>query len=130
MAAEKTYKDSRGDTRRVIPHVPMTRLEVAKLVGVHPDTLTRLLAEGLGSAVIQWGGHSKPMSFSRDLVIRWNDARTCTRFDGRPCPRCVDTLEDCRYTAEHLKEAKHGHDGCDECYAPWALGRRTIHGWR
>lgn len=125
-----TYKDWRGIEQPVIPHVPMTRLEVAKLVGVHPDTLTRLLAEGLGSTVIRWGGHSKPMSFSRDLVIRWNDARTCKRFAGRPCPRCVDVLEDCRYGAEHLKEAKHGAGGCDDCYGPWVLGKRIIHGWR
>ena len=113
-------------------HETMTRREVADFVGVHVDTITRLLTEGLGCAVARWGGHSKRMAFSRDLVVRWNDARLCKRGPGGgPCAKCTDVLEDCIYTAEHLMKARHGHGGCEECTAPWLLGKPRIqHGPR
>ena len=86
----------------------MTRRDVAALLGVHPDSASRMLPEGLGACVRSWGGHGKAMTFSKALVLRWYAARTCpARAAGRGCWPCRGTLEDCQVTATHLIRARH-----------------------
>ena len=42
----------------------ITRRELATSVGVHPDSLSRVLADGLASAVLVWGGRGQEQRFS------------------------------------------------------------------
>ena len=91
----------------------LTRREVAGLLGLHQDSVTRALPEGLGSAVVAWGGRSKVMRFSRLMVVRWDRARTCRRVGGDPCIHCRLALEDAVAVAEHLLQVRHGaHESC------------------
>src|SRR4051812_25497717 len=86
----------------------MTRRQVGELLGLHPDSVTRLLPDGLAAAVSHWGGASKEMTFDHALVLRWDRARSCRNDAGRPCRACALVLEDCLAVAAHLIEARHG----------------------
>ena len=94
----------------------MTRRDVAALLKVHQDSVSRLLSDGLGYAVLNWGGRGKLMIFDRGLVERWAFAYRCPR---RPYCCCDPLLEDARNVAEHLLEERHGYGECEECFAPW-----------
>ena len=104
---------------------PMTRREVAAMLGMHVDSVTRNLQDGLASAVLKWGGHGKRMTFSRLMVLRWWRAKTCTKDGGRYCTICYWVLDDCLAVGEHLIEARHGvFEGCDEdCGYPGGIGQ-------
>lgn len=84
---------------------------------MHPDSVSRNLANrsGLASAVLRWGGSGKSMVLSRELVLRWWRASTCTRRSGRPCRECADVLEDAQAVGEHLRRAKHGFNDWGSC---------------
>lgn len=86
----------------------LSRREVAEMLNLHPDSISRLLPEGLASAVTRWGGSGKSMIFSRMLVSRWQRARLCFRNQGRPCVECLIVTDDCQVGAEHLLEVRHG----------------------
>jgi hypothetical protein len=44
------------------------------------------------------------MTFSRSLVLRWYDAKSCRRGNnGRPCSAYWQVLEDAKAVAEHLR---------------------------
>ena len=86
----------------------LSRRQVADLLGLHPDSVTRALADGLASAVIKWGGSGKRMAFSQALVWRWERARSCHRNGGRPCLECSIVREDAEVVALHLLEVRHG----------------------
>jgi hypothetical protein len=96
----------------------VTRREVADLLDRHPDSVTRLLPEGLAGAVLQWGGRGKEMAFSRSEVLRWVGARACSR---NGCLDCYDVLYDMLAVGEHLTQAEHGLGGCHECRCPWPM---------
>lgn len=97
-----------------------TRRESARKLDRHPDSVTRLLPEGLGYAVLAWGGRGKEMTFDPALVERWRLARDCSL--RRPdCSRCRVVLEDAEAVALHLIRWRHGHGGCAECRPPKAL---------
>lgn len=102
--------------------ISMTRREVANILGVHQDSVSRLLPEGLAAAVIAWGGHGRPMQFSGDAMRRWDLARRCRRGprDG-PCEGCKLVLEDCQAVGDHLLRSRHGYRGCRECRPPGRL---------
>jgi len=108
----------------------ISRRDVAHLLDMHPDSVSRILHEGLSSAVLEWGGRGKTMTFSRVRVLRWWRARTCTRRGGRPCSECAFVLEDCQAVGEHLMQARHGaEESCEDdengparCYpADWRV---------
>lgn len=99
----------------------MTRREVAEMLDLHQDSVSRRLADGLASAVLQWGGRGKEMAFSRTAVLRWWRASTCARDGGRPCLPCRRVLEDTVAVAEHLLETRHGYGGCQECRTDWKV---------
>lgn len=102
-----TTKDLRADKK-------LSRREVAQLLRLHPDSVSRILPEGLGSAVTSWGGRSKRMQFSRWMVLRWDRARSCRRYGGTPCVLCKLVLEDAQVVAKHLLEVRHGvGESCD-----------------
>jgi hypothetical protein len=106
------------------PQTTATRRELAAWLGVHPDAITRNLAAGLGCAVVKWGGRGKEHVFDRAQALRWAGAwrcRSAPRTRGQACRQCEDVLEDMRYTAEHLRQARHGRGGCPECSATWPL---------
>ena len=86
----------------------LTRRQVGQLLGKHPDSITRSLRDGLGSAVVAWGGSSRTMIFSKMLVQRWHNAKTCLQGNGRPCLDCRCVLEDAEVTAGHLIDERHG----------------------
>jgi hypothetical protein len=91
----------------------LTRVQVANLMGVHRDTVSHLLSEGLGWAVLFWGGSSKPMRFSRPLTEFFQAAWSCRRDAGHRCGRCRCMLDDAKVVATHLIEARHGYlDTC------------------
>ena len=92
------------------------RRSLAKLLRLHPDSVTRLLSDGLAVAVIEWGGRGKEMVFDRALALRFWNASTCRAWSGRPCWYCRSTIEDCRNTGEHLKADRHGYGQCPECH--------------
>ena len=98
----------------------LTRREVAKILDRHPDSVSRLLHEGLACAVLQWGGRGKEMRFSRKQLERWRRARAC-RDTGRWCKACNEVLYDTEAIAEHLLETKHGYGGCQECRVTWKV---------
>jgi hypothetical protein len=107
-------------TRRQAARPRDSRRTTASILGVHPDSITRLLRDGLASAVLQWGGHGKEMSFSRPLVLRWAGARHC------PCARCRMVLEDCQVAGEHLITHRHGAlEPCDDG-PEWAWKRLAV----
>jgi len=56
----------------------LTRRQVADLLDLHQDSVTRALPDGLGAAVRTWGGRGKEMAFDRVLVLRWARASKCT----------------------------------------------------
>lgn len=100
----------------------LTRREVAGLLNLHPDTITKQLVEGLGCAVTRWGGRGKPMIFSAEMVKRWDRARSCRcGAQGRSCKACALVLEDAQLVAEHLLETRHGYGKCRMCRADWPL---------
>lgn len=131
-------------TKQRRPGDVITRREAADLFpggGVHPDTVTRCLPDGLGACVVEWGGHSRPMLLSRALTLRWLSARNCRRrANGQGCWHCRSVLEDCQVVARHLIQARHsaleilepcpfdgeelcGHPGgfCEPCEPPEEL---------
>lgn len=91
------------------------RVDLARLLGCHPDSVTRSLRDGLASAVLEWGGHSREMAFSQSLALRWQNARRCSRANGARCPECALALEDALAVAGHLIEVRHGAGGCEDC---------------
>jgi len=98
-----------------------TRRQVGELLGLHPDSVTRSLHEGLACAVLAWGGRGKEMVFDRAQVERWRRSMACAT-SGRPwCPPCYDVRYDCHAVAEHLLQTRHGLSGCRECNCPWPL---------
>ena len=99
----------------------LTRRQLADMLDLHPDSVTRSLPDGLASAVLVWGGRGKEMVFSRRNVMRWIDARDCRRDGGRRCRKCSYVLEDVMAIAEHLLEERHGFGACDECSPPGSL---------
>jgi hypothetical protein len=103
-------------TKRRALRKTLSRREVATILRLHPDSVTRLLAGGLASAVLAWGGHGRLMVFSLALVMRWDFARTCTSGrSGGPCATCRLVLEDCECTGQHLAEKRHGaFETCDD----------------
>ena len=58
------------------------------------------------------------MVFSRVMVMRWKNAKTCRQNDGRPCLDCRITLDDIESMTEHLMDVRHGaFENCgDEDY--------------
>jgi len=51
----------------------VTRVEVAKHLGVHPDSVSRLVSHGgLDVALVKPGGHGKAMTFDLRRVIQWD----------------------------------------------------------
>ena len=96
----------------------LTRRELAEMLDLHPDSITRRLRDGLASAVSVWGGRGKEMYFSRRATIRWNDAKDCRRDGGQRCRQCTRVLEDVMAIAEHLIDEKHGFGGGDDCTYP------------
>jgi hypothetical protein len=104
----------------------MGRHEVATRLGIHQDTVTARLRDGLAAAVLEWGGHGKLMTFSRVYVERFGTAWNCRR-EGRRCTACCLALEDLAAVGEHLLEARHGVGGCELCTAPAGV-LRPLHG--
>lgn len=102
----------------------LSRKAVADLLNVHPDSVSRLLHEGLASAVLEWGGHSKTMAFSRPLFERWQFLRACpARRRQQHCSVCWHAAEDIQALAEHLLEARHGYGGCELCTVDWPVSQ-------
>lgn len=87
----------------------LSRRQVARLLDVHVDSVSRLLHDGLAAAVVRWGGHGKTMSFDREQVERWLQSRHCGCLD------CRTVREDLAAVGEHLLETHHGFRGCLEC---------------
>jgi phage terminase Nu1 subunit (DNA packaging protein) len=51
----------------------VNRVEVAKHLGVHPDSVSRLVAQsGLDAALVKPGGHGKAMTFDLRRVCQWD----------------------------------------------------------
>jgi len=98
--------------------VVMSRRDVAAAINLHPDSVTRALRDGLGSAVLECGGHGKLMTFSLALVSRWFLATRCGR---QQCDECDRVLEDSKAVAEHLLAEGHGYAGCSDCLATWNI---------
>ena len=103
------------------PDPQLSRRSVADLLGLHPDSVSRLSAEGLACAVVRFGGHGQAMAFDQGLALRWDRARRCRRVNGKPCRQCRQVLEDCQAVGEHLLEERHGHGQCEECTPPGGL---------
>jgi len=95
-------------TRREVRAQIVTRREVADMLNLHPDSISRALHDRLGVAVLEWGGAGKEMKFSAALVQSWNLARSCWSRDGQPCAICSLCLEDYAVVARHLIESRHG----------------------
>lgn len=91
------------------------RREVARMLQVHPDSVTRRLSSGLGAAVIDFGGRGKHMIFFRPAFQRWAAAQRCVSDKGRPCRNCAAVLEDCEHVARHLRDIGHGYGSCWYC---------------
>ncbi len=110
-------------TRKALLAEALSRRECGELLGLHPDSVTRALGDGLASAVVRWGGRGKTMAFSRLMVLRWQRARLCTRNGGRPCRECNLVLDRAAAVASHLLEKRHGVlDSCsDDCGYPGGI---------
>ena len=112
-------------TRRQMATPTYSRQQVADLMKIHPDSVTRHLRAGLASAVLVWGGHSKPMIFSTALTLRWYGAWKCLTPAGRRCHECWGVFEDCQAVGAHLLETRHGTlvaCGDEDCVMPSRLG--------
>jgi hypothetical protein len=96
----------------------LTRDQVARRLRLHADTVTSRLGDGLGSAVLAWGGRGRLMAFDAALVDRWAAAARCPAYGGKRCTCCHTILEDCEAIAAHLIATRHGFGGCGECTAP------------
>ena len=57
--------------------ISMTRRELAGLLGVHPDSISRNLAHGLGGAVLTWDERGRALTFDRLQAVRWWGAWRC-----------------------------------------------------
>lgn len=118
--------DEAGITHAEAKSSTLTRREVARVLGVHQDSVSRLLGEGLAGAVLKWGGQGRNMVFSRALVLRWLYARDCRRgASGGRCWLCRSVLEDCQVVGEHLQASHHGvFERCEdpECGAQAGFG--------
>src|SRR5688500_13969651 len=100
----------------------ISRRHLAKLLAIHPDSLSRMLREGPGCAIVMHGGPGREMLLSGWHADRWHKAQTCRRGnDERPCPACRIVLEDCVAIAEHLVVTGHGVGGCEYCDVRWGL---------
>jgi hypothetical protein len=125
MACQQQQRAFTPDCHRLmVPKAAgrISRRDLATLLGVHQDTLSRVLRDGLGIAVVEWGGRGKEMSFDLPLALRYWNANSCRRWDGRRCLTCESALEDCRNTAEHLIAERHAYSGCAECRTTWEVG--------
>ena len=115
MAKKKATKKMNSRDR-------LTRRQVGQLIGMHPDSVTRVLHDGLGYAVLEWGGRGKLMYFARELVLRWHRARQCWQGAmGYPCDECSAVLQQCEALAEHMIEERHGYAECKKCTLPGKL---------
>ena len=118
-------------------NIKLTRRELAKAYRVHADTITRLMADGLASAVLVWGGRGKLTVFSNALADRFEFARRCDAgASGGRCARCRLVLEDAKYVAEHLMQARHGiFDPCTQpdpegdCHPPTRFSAPCLWSW-
>ena len=108
-------------TKKKTKNDRLTRRETAQILKLHPDTLSRLLCDGLGYAVVQWGGRGKLMYFDRELALRWDRAWNCTRGGPpywRSCDKCSAMLKASAALAAHMIETRHGHGKCPKCTPP------------
>lgn len=81
---------------------------------MHQDSLSRLMAAGLASAVVEWGGRGQEQRLSLWLALRFLLAHRC-RSSGRICSSCTWVLADCEALAAHLLDARHGvFELCDD----------------
>lgn len=92
----------------------VTRRQLADHVGMHQDSLSRLLSAGLGAAVVEWGGRGQEQRFSLWMALRFLLAHRC-RSSGRICSSCTWVLADSEALAAHLLDARHGvFEPCDD----------------
>jgi hypothetical protein len=105
----------------------LSRRELAKLLHIHPDSVSRNLTAGLACAVTRWDSRGRAMLFDRAQALRWAGAFRCPSkaLSWTPCRRCWTVMEDCAAVGEHLAEARHGYAGCVECGRgmDWQLGQ-------
>lgn len=99
----------------------LSRRGVARLLSITPDSVSRLVPEGLGYAVTARRGRGGALTFDVALVTRWWRLRACQRAGGGPCQSCRLALEDALAVTEHLAAAGHCHGACPECRAPGGL---------
>ena len=108
--------DSHSVRFRLRKEDQISRRELAHLLGVHPDSVSRMLPDGLAVAVVEWGGRGKETLFDQPLALRFWNAKTCPiARSGGYCYFCRSALEDCKNVGEHLIEARHAYGGCSEC---------------
>jgi hypothetical protein len=95
----------------------LTRRELAGVLNVHVDSISRNLGYGLACAVTKWDARGRAMRFDRAQATRWAGAWRCASkaLNGRPCRQCWLTMEDCEAVGEHLTEERHGYAACGEC---------------
>lgn len=98
----------------------VSRRKLAALLGLHPDSLSRLMPEGLAIAVAAWGGRGKTQLFDVERAGRFVRAWRCRQLRSG-CPACWLVLEDCQAVAEHLIETRHPYAGCEDCTPPGGL---------
>ena len=108
-----------------LPGVPLSRTELARRLGLHRDSITRLLRDGMSTAVVDWGGSGRAMRFDPWMAARFYLAWTCPGRDpagAHPwCELCYDVVADARHTGEHHLRYRHsifencavaGDEGC------------------
>ena len=97
----------------------ITRREAATLLRLHPDSVSRALADGLLFAVTSRGGRGKTMRLDRQRVLDWQAARACRRGrGGRRCLACSVLLDVSEFSVEHIEDEGHLLGQCDECSPP------------
>lgn len=96
-----------------------TRRELAELLGLHPDSVSRLMSAGLAIAVEAWGGRGLEQRFDPMRAQRFLGAYRCRQV--RECSQCRRVLEDCRAVAGHLITTRHSYGACPDCRPPRRL---------
>lgn len=58
-------------------HIVMTRLQIAAMLGRHPDTVSHLLRtdRAFAGCLLDRGGRGKEQTFDATLVLKWHVAR-------------------------------------------------------